>query len=108
MKFHIGQTFENSYPAEAAVWCNTHRLCLEKNEKGGFVIKEPLLKTKDVLERQIREKRNNLLFLTDKFMLADYPISEELKEAYKTYRQALRDMTTQAGFPENAVFPKEP
>ena len=37
--------------------------------------------------------------------LADAPVN---KEAWATYRQALRDITTQEGFPFNVVFPEQP
>lgn len=32
----------------------------------------------------------------------------EQKEAWSTYRQALRDITSQAGFPDSVVFPTAP
>lgn len=56
---------------------------------------------------QIRLKRNALLLETDKYALADYP-NGEIKEKYKIYRQALRDLTKQDGFPNNIVFPEVP
>jgi len=40
---------------------------------------------------ELRGQRNMDLALTDKFMLSDYPISEEDKALIETYRQALRD-----------------
>ncbi len=47
-------------------------------------------------ERQwtlIREERNRILIETDWTQLADAPLSEEKKNAWKIYRQALRDIT---------------
>ena len=41
----------------------------------------------------IRLKRNELLNLCDFYFLADYPITEEKKAEWTTYRQALRDIT---------------
>jgi hypothetical protein len=40
---------------------------------------------------ELRHKRNNLLFESDKYMIVDYPISDEDLEKMKVYRQELRD-----------------
>lgn len=65
------------------------------------------LKTKDV-EREVRDKRTSLLFSTDIYMLSDYPISEEKRNEIKVYRQLLRDVPQQEGFPDNVVWPEKP
>lgn len=39
----------------------------------------------------MRNARNQLLEKTDKYMLPDFPISDDKKEQIKIYRQALRD-----------------
>lgn len=54
--------------------------------------------------RDRRAERDNCLALTDKYMLADYPITEEQREIYKTYRKYLRDLPTDAGFPAVKVL----
>ena len=41
----------------------------------------------------VRKERNAMLDATDKFIVSDYPISDEEKSAWLTYRQALRDIT---------------
>jgi len=41
----------------------------------------------------VRKERNSMLDATDKFIVSDYPISDEEKSAWLTYRQALRDIT---------------
>lgn len=38
-----------------------------------------------------RNQRNQLLCESDKYMIADYPISDYQKELIKAYRKALRD-----------------
>lgn len=63
--------------------------------------------------RQLRIQRNQLLALTDWRMTEDYPFND--KEAWKTYRQALRDLPANS-FPEldefgnltNITWPEEP
>lgn len=63
---------------------------------------------KEVLSLDIRAKRNNLLSDTDHLIQSDYPISDEKKQEIKVYRQALRNIPQQDGFPENIVWPDKP
>lgn len=51
-------------------------------------------------------RRNQLLADSDWTQLPDVPLAT--KEAWATYRQALRDITAQPGFPENVVWPEAP
>ncbi len=62
----------------------------------------------DTLCSDIRDKRNKLLSETDYLVNSDYPISDETKTLVKVYRQNLRDITQQEGFPENVVWPEKP
>tara|TARA_Y100000004_G_scaffold190256_1_gene247115 strand:- start:903 stop:1145 length:243 start_codon:yes stop_codon:yes gene_type:complete len=41
---------------------------------------------------ELRAKRNAKLAETDIYMVSDFPITTEQKNAWQTYRQALRDM----------------
>lgn len=54
----------------------------------------------------IREQRNNLLKDTDWTQLPDVP--EAIRDAYTAYRQALRDVPAQEGFPNDIVWPELP
>ena len=45
----------------------------------------------------VRAVRNQYLEHTDKYMIADYPITDDERELYKQYREYLRDYT----LPEN-------
>ena len=51
-----------------------------------------------------RAKRNALLFETDFYALNDVTMTPEMA----TYRQELRDITNQAGFPETINWPVKP
>lgn len=52
----------------------------------------------------ILEIRNELLRESDRYMLSDYPhASEEVKQAWITYRQELRDLTDQEAYPNDFV-----
>ena len=41
-------------------------------------------------KEQVRAVRNQYLEQTDKYMIADYPISDDEREMYKQYREYLR------------------
>jgi hypothetical protein len=56
-------------------------------------------------EKEIRVRRNQLLKDSDWTQVADAPVD---KAAWATYRQELRDVTSQEGFPFNVVFPNPP
>jgi hypothetical protein len=66
------------------------------------VIVEPTLID---LEKQVRNKRNSLLRQSDWTQLVDVNLTEQEKAAWQVYRQALRDVTAQSGFPENVEWP---
>lgn len=53
----------------------------------------------------VREERNKLLSNSDWTQVADSPVN---KEAWAMYRQALRDISNQEGFPFNVAYPIEP
>ena len=66
--------------------------------------------------KKLRHERNIKLLETDKYSINDWPhASEEVKQAWITYRQALRDLPTTAtpqldetGNLTNVVFPTPP
>lgn len=66
---------------------------------------EVLQKNKEYLEKSIRAERNNLLQNTDWTQIQDSPVNSE---TWKSYRQQLRDITTQANFPYDVVWPTPP
>jgi len=65
----------------------------------------PLGPTLDELEAAARSKRNALLASSDWTQVADAPVDQS---AWRTYRQALRDITEQEGFPADVVWPTPP
>lgn len=50
-----------------------------------------------------RAERDNLLSESDIHALAD-----RITDEWRTYRQALRDVPSQAGFPDNITWPTKP
>lgn len=64
--------------------------------------------TQEEKEQTARNERNMKLTFTDWTQLPDAPLTEERKAAYAEYRQALRDIPEQAGFPDAIEWPAEP
>ena len=66
--------------------------------------------------KRLREDRNIKLLETDKYSIPDWPHqSEEIKQSWMTYRQALRDLPQTAqpqldsdGFVTNVTWPTPP
>jgi hypothetical protein len=57
---------------------------------------------------EIREQRNQLLTDCDWTQLTDSPLNADVKTSWATYRQQLRDVTSQTGFPWNVQWPSAP
>ena len=53
----------------------------------------------------VRDQRNTLLVESDWTQVLDAPVDQA---AWATYRQALRDITAQEGFPHNVTWPTKP
>lgn len=70
-----------------------------------MIIKIDQGKLQSALSTEARSKRNTLLAASDWTQVADAPVDQA---AWATYRQELRDITAQAGFPENISWPAQP
>jgi len=68
----------------------------------GWTVKD---KSVAQLASEARANRNALLTASDWTQVADAPVGSQ---AWATYRQALRDITDQAGFPETIDWPVAP
>lgn len=68
----------------------------------------PELPTREEQAAEIQRRRDALLAESDKYALLDAPIDAQTREAVYAYRQALRDVPEQAGFPEDVVWPEAP
>ena len=71
----------------------------EEEEKWDAMEAEWLAGADDRAGVNVRETRNILLDESDWTQMPDAPLTEEEKTLWKTYRQALRDITTHADFP---------
>lgn len=57
-------------------------------------------------EAEVRVRRDGALALSDWTQLSD--VASEVREKWAPYRQALRDITKQPGFPEQVKWPTPP
>ena len=55
---------------------------------------------------EVRIERNAKLAATDWTQVIDVP--QSVKDSYAPYRQQLRDVPTQSGFPNQVVWPTQP
>ena len=61
-----------------------------------------------VLASSARQKRDRLIAATDYLVTPDYPIESNRLDKIKIYRQALRDIPEQSGFPRSITWPAKP
>jgi hypothetical protein len=61
-----------------------------------------------VTDIDARTQRDDLLYASDWTQAADAPLTGNEVARWRTYRQALRDVTTQSGFPDVIAWPDVP
>ena len=61
----------------------------------------PPVPTTEELAARVSAERDRRIAETDYLVMPDYPLSQEKLEEIKVYRQALRDLPEQLGFPWN-------
>lgn len=113
MTYKIGQIFEGEYTPEAAVWCNDcgDRYIKEIEPQNGvrrFQIVPVPEPTDDEIASQVRTERDIKIAATDYLAMPDYPLSDGERVQVFAYRQALRDVPAQDGFPREVVWPEVP
>lgn len=62
----------------------------------------------ETLAAQARDKRNKLLSECDYYIMPDYPSVQPDLDEVRAYRQSLRDISSQSGFPESIEWPAKP
>lgn len=91
------QRIETDFEETADSFLYTHTVVdLTEAEQANFL---------EVYREQVKIDRNIKLMETDYWMMAD---THEPTQAQLYYRQALRDITDQDGFPKNIVWPTKP
>lgn len=59
-------------------------------------------------ENAVKSERNFLLQQTDWTQIPNNPLTPEKQEQWAVYRQQLRDVTDQPGYPFNVIWPTPP
>lgn len=110
--------YTSTYSLRQAIWKNEHKCygepkTQEEFDKCGLAVTleeyDPIDEmTDEELSQRIRSKRDMVISRTDFYVQPDYPSTPEGLEEVKTYRQTLRDIPEQSGFPRNVTWPEEP
>lgn len=79
-----------------ANWANANgnKFSDRPNGDGTYTVYE-VKESEAEIQYRIREIRDNLLEQTDKYMISDFPISDEERQQFIAYRKYLRDYTEQ-------------
>lgn len=62
----------------------------------------------DLASADVLTARNKLLFSTDWTQIPNNPLTSEVQAEWAAYRQELRDIPQQSGYPYNVVWPVAP
>ena len=88
MKLYKNEMTNEKY-ADLAVYCNENGKVIE--DKGDYLeAVNPSEPSDEEKKWQVRAVRNQYLEQTDKFMLVDYPVTDDERELYRQYRTYLR------------------
>ncbi len=90
--------YDDEVAPYVALW-QAEKERLEQEEAAAEVTRLAEYNSEPARALRLRELRDSHLVASDKYLLADFPISPEELEAVKTYRQALRDIPQQEGAP---------
>ncbi|WP_315383460.1 tail fiber assembly protein [Microvirgula aerodenitrificans] len=81
---------------------------IEADEHGRPVLRDTPAPSNDALADAARARRDALITATDYLLMPDYPISAGQLAEVRAYRQALRDVPLQTGFPQTIDWPTPP
>jgi hypothetical protein len=57
---------------------------------------------------EVAQKRSTLLYASDWTQIPNNPLTTAQQESWATYRQELRDIPSQSGYPYNVIWPTPP
>jgi len=77
-------------------------------EAGELTIEPDPGPTEEQIAAQVRGERDRLIAETDHLVMPDYPLTDSERTAIADYRQALRDVPQQTGFPTDVDWPTKP
>lgn len=83
---------------EAFAYAEAHPECVTEEQPY-----TPPVPTIEDLAARVRAERDRRITATDYLVMPDYPLDTDKLEEIKVYRQALRDLPQQPGFPWSGV-----
>ncbi len=92
---------------QMAQQANREQKILSVKNDALFLQEQPLPKLINTI-KIVREIRNDKLAETDWTQMPDLEMPDEKRTKWKIYRQKLRDLPAQAGFPRNVEWPAQP
>ena len=110
---YVDGTFDQNLE-DAKSWAKAHNAVIEEQvekrhiKEDGTLLRYFIIRSKsnEELQFEVRSIRDQLLKESDWTQTLDAPLTEEQKEAWRVYRQALRNVPAQEGFPENVTWPE--
>jgi hypothetical protein len=90
--------------AETGIW--VYSQIIDGNFEGSITEWAPPVLSFEKKAAEVRHQRDERLWKTDWTQYFDIP--QTTKDKWAPYRQALRDVPSQEGFPYNVVWPNEP
>ena len=72
------------------------------------VLTEQWIPNERLAKMEILPKRQELLVNSDWTQIPNGPLNVEQQQAWAAYRQELRDITKQSGYPFNVIWPTKP
>ena len=116
--FYDRKIHGDAIPADAVeITCDEHAallagqsagLRIEADDHGHPVLRDTPVPAGEQLADAARARRDALITATDYLLMPDYPISAGQLAEVRAYRQALRDVPLQAGFPSGIDWPEPP
>lgn len=121
----LNVTYDYEKYETSILYRSDYKKYIEQNQE--MLLEKAKQEDKKNLEKKIREKRNQLLAKSDCEMVLDRmnleipdgntftawkpflkSLGDKLNGEWAKYRQALRDLPSQEGFPYNVQFPEKP
>jgi len=106
--FNIFECTEEEDPVIDHYWQQVERGAFEETSTGWILRKVVSNRPLEEAQFEVRARRDSLLQSSDWTHVTDSALSEEKKLAWATYRQALRDITSQPSFPYDISWPTKP
>lgn len=116
LKYRITKENDNSEPSSTEqIFTEKERYSDDGNFERNLLIAKSEAYNGEVTVEEIpmtaeeaRTQRDKLLAETDWTQVLDAPIDAATREAYRAYRQALRDIPQQEAFPDTITWPELP